>query len=115
MGNYLIKMFSVSLVLTLFIEGALAFLWGVRGKREWKVVVLVNVATNPVAVLLYWLYRVYSARTSMLVQLVIEAAVVTVEALVYQSFAEEKKNHMKRPVLFAILANVLSFGIGAVL
>ena len=115
MGIYLIKMFSVSLVLTLLIEGALAFLWGVRTKKEWQVVLLVNVATNPIAVLLYWLYRIYSAKTSFMVQFVIEAAVITVEALIYRSFAMEKEYHMKRPVLFAFWANVVSFGIGVLL
>ena len=92
----------------------MAFLWGLRGKNNFLPVILVNVLTNPAAVLIYWLYQVYAGESSLLVQIVIEIVVVTVEAYIYRSFAEERIQ-IKRPVLFAIVANGLSWGIGGLL
>ena len=111
MGVYLLKMFGISLLLTLLLEWLAAFVWGLRGKNAFLLVTLVNIATNPVAVLTYWLYGIYLGRALSAVQLVIEIVVVTVEALIYRSFAKEKSFGIKRPVWFAILANGLSWGI----
>lgn len=115
MGTYFLQMFGISLLLTVLIEGLVAFLWGLRRKKDFRLVILVNVLTNPAAVLVYWLYRVYFADTSLLVQVLIEMVVVTVEALMYRSFAKDERFLIKRPVLLAIVANVLSWGIGGLL
>ena len=112
MGSYLLQMFGISLVLTLLIEWLITFLWGLRGKKEFLLVTLVNIVTNPAAVLSYWLYRVYCADTSWGVQIVIEIMVVVVEALIYRSFAREEGFKIKWPVVLAIVANALSWGIG---
>lgn len=112
MGSYVLQMFGVSLLLTLFIEWFLGFLWGLRGKKEFLLVTLVNIVTNPVAVLSYWLYRVYFADTSMVVQIGIEMVVVTVEAFIYRSFAREEGWKIRWPVALAIVANAVSWGIG---
>lgn len=93
---YLIRMFGVSLALTLAIELPVAFLWGLRG-RQLAVVALANVMTNPLAVALSWVG---------LPQIPIEIAVVCAEALAYRGFFE------KRPVLLAAVSNALSWGIG---
>lgn len=114
MGSYLLQMFGVSLLLTLFIEWFITFLWGLRGKKEFLLVTLVNIVTNPAAVLSYWLYRVYFADASMVVQIGIEIAVVAVEALVYRSFAREEGWKIRWPVALAIVANAVSWGVGIV-
>lgn len=115
MGVYLLQMFGVSLLLTLFIEWLIAFLWGLRGKKEFWLVTLVNIVTNPSAVLSYWLYRVYFADASMVVQIGIEIVVVTVEAVIYCSFARQEGWKIRWPVALAIVANVASWGAGVVL
>lgn len=93
---YLLKMFGISLALTLAIELPAAFLWGLRG-RQLAVVALANVMTNPLAVALSWVG---------LPQIPIEIAVVLAEGFTYRSFFE------KRPVLLAVASNALSWGIG---
>ena len=45
--------FAVSLGLTLLLELPVAWLWGLRSRHDWMTTVLVNVLTNPAAVLLY--------------------------------------------------------------
>lgn len=115
MGTYFLQMFVGSLLLTLLIEGAVAFFWGLHGRKMLLLVVLINVATNPAAVLLYWLYRVVFANISFLVQIMIEILVVAVEAYIYRSFAGDKRFQIKKPVLLAIVANGLSWGIGRLL
>lgn len=112
MGIYLLQMFGVSLLMTLLVEGLVAFVWGLRGRKQFLLVLLVNVLTNPMAVLLYWLYQVYFAQHSLLLQILIELAVVIVEACIYKSFAEDERFQIRRPVLLAIVANALSWGIG---
>ncbi len=112
MGFYLLQMFGISLFLTLFIEWFIAFLWGLRRKKEFLLVTLVNIVTNPAAVLTYWVYRVYFADTSLVVQIIIEIVVVVMEALIYRSFAREEGWKIRWPVAFAVVANVLSWSIG---
>ena len=46
---------SVSLALTLALEGILALLWGVKDRRDWKLLLIVNVVTNPIVVSLHHL------------------------------------------------------------
>lgn len=111
MGIYLLQMFGMSLLLTLLIEWFITFLWGLRGKKEFLLVTLVNIVTNPAAVLTYWLYRVYCADTSMVVQIIIEIVVVVTEALIYRSFAGEKGYKIRWPIALAIVANAISWGL----
>ncbi len=111
MGVYLLKMFSISLLLTLLIECIFAFVWGIRRKKAFLLVTLVNIVTNPAAVLTYWLYGMYCGKALPAVQMGIEIVVVIVEALIYRSFAKEESFGLKRPVWFAVLANGLSWGI----
>lgn len=115
MSGYVLQMFGVSLLLTIVIEGIVAVCWGLRSRKKLRLVFLVNVLTNPAAVLLHWLYQVYVGGASLPVQIVIETVVVTAEACIYRSFAGEEDYQMKRPVLFAIVANGLSWGIGGLL
>lgn len=115
MKVYLVKMFGVSLGLTLLLEWAVALALGIRGKKEFILVTLVNILTNPLAVLLYWLCRIYWAGASTFVQVVIEIAVVIVEAWIYHSFAKEEKWRIKRPVLLAMISNGVSWAMGLLL
>ncbi|MDE5747317.1 MAG: hypothetical protein K2I21_07045 [Acetatifactor sp.] len=110
---YLIRMFGISLVLTLVTELAIAFLFGLRTRKNVLLVVLVNVLTNPPAVLCNWLCRLYLPYYNRVpVQLVIEAAVVIVEAFVYCRFARDEQRQIKRPVLLALTANGCSWLLG---
>ncbi|MBR3973551.1 MAG: hypothetical protein IKJ99_06335 [Oscillospiraceae bacterium] len=96
---YLLKMFAISLLLTLIIETTIALLWGIRSRKQILLVLLANILTNPAAVLLCWLG---------VPQLPVELAVVLTEALVYKEPAWK----IHRPVLLAIVCNVVSWGTG---
>lgn len=111
MGVYLLKVFGISLLLTLLLEWIFALAWGLRGKKVFLLVTLVNIVTNPAAVLTYWLYGIFIGKALAAVQICIEIVVVTAEALIYRSFAQEESFGLKRPVWFAVLANGLSWGI----
>ena len=52
---YFVKMFGISLGLTILIELAVAAPFGMRTRKKILLVLLVNVLTNPPAVLAYWL------------------------------------------------------------
>lgn len=113
---YLIRMFGISLTLTMVTELAIAFLFGLRTRKNVLLVVLVNVLTNPSAVLCNWLCRLYLPYYNRVpVQLVIEAAVVIVEAFVYSCFARDGKRQIKRPVLLALTANGCSWLLGVLI
>ena len=78
-------------------------------------VVLVNVLTNPPAVLLCWLSGLYMSKIpAIAVQLVVETAVVLVEACIYRSFAQRPQWKIDRPVRLAVIANVCSWLSGAI-
>ncbi len=110
---YLIRMFGISLALTLAIELAAAYLFGLRTGKSMLPVALVNVLTNPPAVLCNWLCRLYLPDYHRVaVQIVIEAAVVLVEAFIYCRFAKNEERQIKRPVLLAVTANGCSWLLG---
>lgn len=93
---YLLKMFGISLGLTLLLELPVAWLWGLR-RRELVTVVAANLMTNPLAVAL---------NLAGIPQIPIEIGVVLAEGWAYRLHFE------KRPLLLAFVSNALSWGIG---
>lgn len=102
MGRFLLELFGFSLILTILIEGFIAWLLGMRGRRQLLLVLLVNILTNPAAVLLIWMIG--------LPQLPVELCVVAVEFFVYRSFRKGMK--MPQPMLLALVCNGISWGLG---
>ena len=100
------SVFAVSLGLTLLFESIFALCWGLRGKREFLIVFLVNVLTNPVVVCLYCSFPL--ARKLVLL---LELAAVLAEWLCYRACSEK----LTRPFLFALCANAFSYGLGCVI
>lgn len=116
MTFYLIRMFGVSLALTIVIECVVAFGFRLRGRKEVLLVVLVNLLTNPPAVLCNWLCSLYLPDYHRIpVQLGIEAAVILTEALIYCAFARDRRWQIKRPVLLSLTANGCSWLFGLLL
>lgn len=126
MKAYLIEMFGISLAVTLGVESAMAFFWpgrkrkcagtdmgkGCFGKRL-LLVLLVNLLTNPPAVLVCWLGRLYlPGFLRWALQIGVEILVVAAEAFVYRSFGEREQWRMERPVIFAVSANACSWLLG---
>lgn len=115
MTVWLIKMFGISLILTLLIELSITFLFGLRSGKKLLLVVLVNVLTNPPAVLFHWLGSMYlHFFPDLQIQIAIEIVVITVEALIYHSFTKKEQWQIQKPVLMAIVANLCSWIAGII-
>lgn len=107
----LILTLLISLMLTLIFELLLAIIVKV-GKRDLLLVMLVNIITNPAVVLIYVLIsNHYHDVPGMLIQLPLEAAAVLVEWLYYRRFSEK----IKKPFLFSLAANALSYSAGIII
>lgn len=102
---------GVSLALTVLIEGAFALLWGLRGRRELGLTVLANCLTNPPVVLLRHTALRLWRWSALPVTAALEIAAAAVEWRCYRAFSRQ----LRRPLLFSLLANGLSFGVGSVL
>ena len=108
MNGELLAALVISLFLTLIFEVGFFLLTGKRNKRDLLLVCLVNVLTNPVAVLFYWLAVLYTEWNSVIVKIALEFCAITVEGYYYKNYGEE----FRHPFAFSIVANVFSFGIG---
>ena len=82
----------VSLLLTLLLECAFAFVAGARTPRRLLLVALVNVLTNPPVVMLCTLFP------SPLLTAAMELAAVLTEGLIYRARAD----WLRRPFLFSL-------------
>lgn len=100
---------AISLTLTLALEEAFALAWGVRGK-DLALCALVNILTNPIVVLLHALAQMHGIAPLWAVTLALEVWAVAVEAWLYRT-----RSGVRRPVLFAVLVNAFSYGIGFLL
>ena len=103
MARYLLEMFGISLGLTLLIELPVGFAMGMRGKKHILLMILVNILTNPAAVLLCWLG---------VAQIPVEIAVFLVEAGIYYWFSKDEGFTIKHPILLALFANIISWTSG---
>ena len=76
---------------------------------------LVNLLTNPIAVLMNGLMRMWfpgAGAYGYLWQLVIEALVIITEWLIYRSFRDGRYCGIRRPFLASLLMNGFSYGLG---
>ena len=94
---------------TVVIEGALAFLWGVRKAADQLIVLLVNVLTNPLLVSVGYLILFRFGTTGYNVATAaMEVSVVFIEGWIYKKFLETQKH----PFLLSLFLNAGSFLIG---
>lgn len=107
----MLKILTVSLLLTLVFEEGFALLWGLRGRRELGLVALMNCLTNPPVVLLYHTAAGLWHWNAVIVTVVLEGLAVLVEWRCCRAFSEQ----VRRPFLFALLINLFSYGAGCVI
>ena len=98
----------ISLCLTLVLETGFFLLVGKRNRKDLLLVVMVNVLTNPVVVLLYWLAFYYTNWNTTIVKIPLEIFAVLTEWVCYKKYGQE----FKRPLLFSLAANAFSFTVG---
>ena len=101
-----LSVLAVSLGLTLLFESLFALCWGLRGKREFLILFLVNLLTNPLLVCLY-----NSFPLARKLVLLLELGAVLTEWLCYRACSEK----LKRPFLFSLWANAFSYGLGCII
>ena len=102
---------AVSLSLTIALELALIFILGIRDKKDLLLVVLVNIITNPLVMLLYWLAVSYTSWHQVIIKAPLELFAIVTEGYYYKKYGQG----FKRPYTFAVAANIFSFGIGELL
>ena len=102
---------ALSLVLTIIIEAGFFLLIGKRNKKDMLLVILVNVLTNPVVVLLYWLAAYHTGINLIFIIVLLEIFAVITEGYCYRKYALE----IKRPYAFSLAANAISFITGILL
>lgn len=108
MQVWMLKGMAVSLSLTLVFELIFAFSFRVRTKREILLVVLVNVLTNPIVVLTFYMAYLYAFLNLIVLTVVMEAGAVITEALLYRRFSQV----IRHPWWFSIGANAFSYLMG---
>ena len=103
MLTMLLPALGISLALTLVLESVSGLIWGVKGKRDWILLLLVNAVTNPIVVTLHYCVSSFWGFT-----LVLEMAAVIAEWLAYRKWGRSTKPAF----LFALCANVFSYFCG---
>lgn len=102
---------GLSLGMTLALELPVAYLWGLRGRRNLTLAVLVNVLTNPPVVLGYYLLSARTLWPPLAIQLSLEALAVLTEGWCYARCGRD----IRRPYLLSLCANGFSYGMGLLL
>lgn len=116
MSDYILKMFGISLVLTIVLEIAVLFLLKESSRRNVVLLLLVNVLTNPAAVFLSMIGNMLGGiGRELWFQIPIEIVVVMIEAGIYWVFSREKDWEIRHPILLAIVANMVSWLSGVVI
>jgi hypothetical protein len=80
-------------------------------KKDLLLVALVNVLTNPVVVLLYWLAVTFLKWNKLVIILPLELSAVLAEGYYYSKYG----CGFRRPYLFSAAANAFSFGAGVLI
>ena len=106
----LLLTFALSLGLTLLLELLISRLCRLRG-RDYLLVILVNILTNPAVVYLDAVCAAWIPNGRDLWQIPLEAAAILVEGWCYARFARS----IQRPWTFALVANLFSYGFGLLL
>lgn len=107
----LLPVLSISFGLTLLIEEAFAFITGVTSKEDLLLIFLVNLLTNPAAVICYYYITSFTQLNSVIIKIPIELIVIFIEGFYYKKYSV----FIKKPFLFSVFANVFSFGTGLIL
>ena len=108
MSSDLLVALAISLALTLALEIGFFFLIGKRNKRDLLLVVMVNVLTNPVVVLLYWLVVLYTGWNTTIIKIPLEVFAILTEGFYFRKYGQ----NFKRPFVFSLAANMFSFWVG---
>ncbi|MCR4617722.1 MAG: hypothetical protein K5669_06000 [Lachnospiraceae bacterium] len=109
MIEFYLKMFGISLALTLLIELGASLLFKIRGKSLF-IVALVNLLTNPAVV-----YIIHIFNMDFPLQLIPEICVIALEGLIYFLFNRREGFSFKKPFMYSLVFNTVSYGLGLII
>lgn len=105
----ILKTLLTSFLLTIFTELIVGWLWKIRNRDGWYVILLVNLITNPVLVMArIWGYYFFSPMILQWMTVFLEIVIWYLEGFLYS----KKLNCCRHPYLLAITANAASYGCG---
>ncbi|MCL1823607.1 MAG: hypothetical protein FWG44_05335 [Oscillospiraceae bacterium] len=110
MSKTIIISLIISLTLTLFLETGFYLIVYIKkyNLKDLLLVVLVNIITNPVVVLTYWLMTRYTGFNPVIVIIPLEISAVLTEGYYYKRYGQ----FFKKPFLFSLAANGFSYATG---
>ena len=80
-------------------------------KKDLLLLILVNILTNPIVVLIYWLTVLYTDWNTVIMIAALEIFVVLIEGYCYKKYGRG----FKHPYTFSVAANMFSYWIGVIL
>ena len=98
-----------SLGLTVAIEVGIGCITVKKDRKNLLLIALVNVITNPVVVLSYWLAAAYTDWNLVVVLAALELFAIALEGWYYGKYGRG----FGRPYVFSAVANMVSFWVGA--
>ena len=110
-GETLLAALVISLILTVALETGFFLIVGKRDKKDLLLLLLANTLTNPVVVLSYWLTVLYTQWNIYIILIPLELFAVLAEGWLYKKYGRG----FKRPFLFSIAANMVSFWLGVLI
>ncbi len=111
MGMELLYSLGLSLILTLALELCFGYFCKIRDKKDIVLLVFVNILTNPFVVMSDYLIVHYSHINRIAVVILLELMAILTEGYYYKTYGKA----YRRPILFALCANLFSYGIGQLL
>ena len=111
MGLWVLWPMAVSLLLTVILELCFALLCGIRDRKDILLLVLVNLLTNPFVVLTPYPVTYYTEISPLMIIILLEVAVVLTEGYYFRNHG----NTYRKPMLFAIGANLFSYCTGRII
>lgn len=103
----------ISLLLTIIIEISISFIIGIKDKKDLKVVLWVNVLTNPVVVYIANCIKLLNNNVIYnIFVFIMEVLVIIVEFVIYKKYLDYKN---KSPLLISSINNIISFSLGIII
>ena len=109
---WIVNILVFNLILVLFTELLLAFVFGARSPVKLLITALANIATNPFVVICALLFNIILREKSYVVIFALETAAVITEGLI---FSKAEVFDGKNPYLLSFILNLVSFLIGEII
>lgn len=105
----------LSWLLTVWLESITAYVIGIRGKKNYILLFLVNTATNPAAVLLYLFLYSFAPLPDLSAQICVELLVFAAEGLLFRASMDAEEIPGRSPWKMSAVLNLVSWGTGVLL